>query len=70
MLFCHNAAKFPTIIVPSAIILNTGIGWHEARIPTIAQAVPRGAGVWQSVGALGKLQRYYVDAVNQYAAVI
>jgi 2,4-dienoyl-CoA reductase (NADPH2) len=24
-------------------ILNTGIGWHEARVPTIAQAVPRGA---------------------------
>src|SRR5688572_24312625 len=26
--------------------LNTGIGWHEARIPTIAQAVPRGAFAW------------------------
>src|SRR5260221_7342673 len=26
-----------------ASLLNTGIGWHEARIPTIAQAVPRGA---------------------------
>ncbi len=26
-----------------ADILNSGIGWHEARIPTIAQAVPRGA---------------------------
>jgi len=24
-------------------ILNTGIGWHEARVPTIATAVPRGA---------------------------
>lgn len=24
-------------------ILNTGIGWHEARIPTIATMVPRGA---------------------------
>jgi 2,4-dienoyl-CoA reductase (NADPH2) len=29
-----------------ATILNTGIGWHEARIPTIAQAVPRGAFSW------------------------
>ncbi len=28
---------------PARRILNTGIGWHEARIPTIAQAVPRGA---------------------------
>jgi 2,4-dienoyl-CoA reductase (NADPH2) len=27
-------------------LLNTGIGWHEARIPTIAQAVPRGAFAW------------------------
>jgi 2,4-dienoyl-CoA reductase (NADPH2) len=31
-----------------ATILNTGIGWHEARIPTIAQAVPRGAFAWAS----------------------
>jgi 2,4-dienoyl-CoA reductase (NADPH2) len=29
-----------------ANILNTGIGWHEARVPTIAQAVPRGAWTW------------------------
>ena len=27
-------------------ILNSGIGWHEARIPTISQAVPRGAFAW------------------------
>lgn len=26
-----------------ATILNTGIGWHEARIPTIATSVPRAA---------------------------
>jgi 2,4-dienoyl-CoA reductase (NADPH2) len=29
-----------------ATILNTGIGWHEARIPTIATSVPRGAFAW------------------------
>jgi len=29
-----------------ASLLNTGIGWHEARIPTIAQAVPRGGFAW------------------------
>jgi 2,4-dienoyl-CoA reductase (NADPH2) len=29
-----------------ATLLNTGIGWHEARIPTIAQAVPRGGFAW------------------------
>ena len=27
-------------------ILNTGIGWHEARIPTIVTSVPRGAFAW------------------------
>ncbi|MFE6486884.1 NADPH-dependent 2,4-dienoyl-CoA reductase, partial [Streptomyces sp. NPDC057757] len=29
-----------------ATIINTGIGWHEARIPTIATSVPRGAYAW------------------------
>lgn len=29
-----------------ATILNTGIGWHEARVPTIATSVPRGAFAW------------------------
>ncbi len=29
-----------------ATIINTGIGWHEARIPTIATSVPRAAFTW------------------------
>ena len=29
-----------------ATLINTGIGWHEARIPTIAASVPRGAFSW------------------------
>ena len=29
-----------------ATLINTGIGWHEARIPTIATSVPRGAFSW------------------------
>jgi 2,4-dienoyl-CoA reductase (NADPH2) len=29
-----------------ATIINTGIGWHEARVPTIATSVPRGAFAW------------------------
>jgi 2,4-dienoyl-CoA reductase (NADPH2) len=29
-----------------ATLINTGIGWHEARIPTIATMVPRGAFAW------------------------
>jgi len=31
-----------------ATIINTGIGWHEARIPTIATKVPRAAFTWVS----------------------
>ena len=29
-----------------ATIINTGIGWHEARVPTIATSVPRAAFTW------------------------
>lgn len=29
-----------------ATLINTGIGWHEARVPTIATMVPRGAWTW------------------------
>ena len=29
-----------------ATLINTGIGWHEARVPTIATMVPRGAYTW------------------------
>lgn len=29
-----------------ATLINTGIGWHEARVPTIATKVPRGAFTW------------------------
>ncbi len=34
------------IEVAGATILNTGIGWHEARVPTIATSVPRAAFAW------------------------
>jgi len=29
-----------------ATMINTGIGWHEARVPTIVTSVPRGAFAW------------------------
>ncbi|MDJ0759496.1 MAG: NADPH-dependent 2,4-dienoyl-CoA reductase [Woeseiaceae bacterium] len=41
-----------TVILAKAIedagatIINTGIGWHEARVPTIATSVPRSAFTW------------------------
>lgn len=34
------------VAAAGATILNTGIGWHEARIPTIATSVPRAAFAW------------------------
>ncbi|MFN8129235.1 MAG: NADPH-dependent 2,4-dienoyl-CoA reductase [Candidatus Nanopelagicales bacterium] len=36
-------------------ILNTGIGWHEARIPTIATSVPRAAFTWVTEQLKGKV---------------
>jgi 2,4-dienoyl-CoA reductase (NADPH2) len=36
-----------------ATIINTGIGWHEARIPTIATSVPRGAWTWVTRKLMG-----------------
>ena len=36
-----------------ATIINTGIGWHEARIPTIATKVPRAAYAWVTRSVMG-----------------
>ena len=38
-----------------ANIINTGIGWHEARIPTIATSVPRAAFAWVTKKLMGKV---------------
>jgi 2,4-dienoyl-CoA reductase (NADPH2) len=38
-----------------ATIINTGIGWHEARIPTIATSVPRAAFAWVTRKLKGKV---------------
>ncbi|WP_174868547.1 NADPH-dependent 2,4-dienoyl-CoA reductase [Pectobacterium polaris] len=39
-----------------ATLINTGIGWHEARIPTIATLVPRGAFGWVTQKLMGKVR--------------
>ena len=39
-----------------ATILNTGIGWHEARIPTIATKVPRAAYAWVTQRLMRKVK--------------
>ena len=36
-------AQAKAIEAAGATIINTGIGWHEARVPTIATSVPRAA---------------------------
>ncbi|WP_042393215.1 NADPH-dependent 2,4-dienoyl-CoA reductase [Streptacidiphilus carbonis] len=38
-----------------ATLINTGIGWHEARIPTIATSVPRGAFAWVTKKLMGSV---------------
>jgi len=38
-----------------ATIINTGIGWHEARIPTIATSVPRRAFAWVTKKLMGEV---------------
>ncbi len=38
-----------------ATIINTGIGWHEARIPTIATMVPRGGFAWVTKRMMGEV---------------
>jgi 2,4-dienoyl-CoA reductase (NADPH2) len=43
------------IEVAGANIINTGIGWHEARIPTIATMVPRGGFAFVTKRLMGKI---------------
>ncbi|WP_145512727.1 oxidoreductase [Yersinia kristensenii] len=38
-----------------ATLINTGIGWHEARIPTIATMVPRAGFSWVTHKLMGKV---------------
>ncbi len=49
----ENGSSFDEVVqlgkaieAAGATIINTGIGWHEARIPTIATKVPRAAFAW------------------------
>ena len=39
-----------------ATIINTGIGWHEARVPTIATSVPRAAWAWVTKKMMGEVK--------------
>jgi 2,4-dienoyl-CoA reductase (NADPH2) len=48
-----------------ATLLNTGIGWHEARVPTIAGMVPRGGFAWVSA-RIKAATRLPVIATNRF----
>ncbi|MBU1564169.1 MAG: NADPH-dependent 2,4-dienoyl-CoA reductase [Proteobacteria bacterium] len=39
-----------------ATIINTGIGWHEARVPTIATMVPRAGFAWVTKRLMGQVK--------------
>ena len=49
------------VVDAGANILNTGIGWHEARVPTIATSVPRGAFAWVTRKMRGELRAAGID---------
>jgi 2,4-dienoyl-CoA reductase (NADPH2) len=38
-----------------ATIINTGIGWHEARVPTIGSVVPKGGFAWVTKRLMGEV---------------
>ena len=38
-----------------ADIINSGVGWHEAPVPTITQAVPRGGWIWATARLMGEV---------------
>jgi 2,4-dienoyl-CoA reductase (NADPH2) len=45
-----------TIEQAGATIINTGIGWHEARVPTIATMVPRAGFAWVTKRLMGEVK--------------
>jgi 2,4-dienoyl-CoA reductase (NADPH2) len=49
-------AQAQAIEAAGASIINTGIGWHEARIPTIATMVPRAGFTWVTRQMMGKVR--------------
>ena len=48
-------AQAKAVEAAGATIINTGIGWHEARIPTIATMVPRAGFTWVTAKLRGEV---------------
>lgn len=58
----HGGSTLPEVVelakrveAAGANLINTGIGWHEARVPTIASPVPRGAFAWVTKRLMGEV---------------
>ncbi|MFA6310128.1 MAG: NADPH-dependent 2,4-dienoyl-CoA reductase [Sterolibacterium sp.] len=49
-------AQAKAVEAAGVTIINTGIGWHEARIPTIATVVPRAAFSWVTRKMMGEVK--------------
>ena len=49
-------AQAKAVEAAGVTIINTGIGWHEARIPTIATMVPRAAFSWVTRKMMGEVK--------------
>ncbi len=49
-------AQARAVEAAGATIINTGIGWHEARIPTIATLVPRAGFSWVTARLMGSVK--------------
>lgn len=60
----ENVALAAEIEAAGADLFNTGIGWHEARIPTIATSVPRAAFA-EFTGKLKQVSGIPVIATNR-----
>ena len=53
--FAEVLALARLVEAAGASVINTGIGWHEARVPTIAGSVPRGAWAWVTRRLMGEV---------------
>ena len=60
------ALQAKAVEAAGATLINTGIGWHEARVPTIATSVPRAAfaGVTAKLKPLVKLPLVATNRIN------
>ncbi len=53
--WAETVALAKALEAAGASLLNSGIGWHEARVPTIAHMVPRGAFTWATRRMKGQI---------------